>query len=300
MCDGKGNVTAVGDDTDIPPDDSNPCTDDACTAGAPTHPAKANGAFCDDGSACTQGDSCQAGVCAGGTTLRCIALDACHVVGACDAATGVCSNPSVPDGLTCDDGESCTQLDTCQAGVCTGGKPVVCGGGLSCVAGVCAAACSGVPGFPGPPMSDVSLGPVSVAGADLNGDGQPDLVAGNDDGNSVSVLINQGNGTFAAHVDHAAGASPYSVKAVDLNNDSQPDLVVTNAISAGTVSVLLNQGNGTFAPQLDISIGGTLDAITAADLNGDGQIDLAAVNGFPNGAWGNIAAVNIHLNTCSP
>src|SRR5262249_4863556 len=52
----------------------------------------------------------------------------------CNPATGTCSNPSKPDGTGCSDGNACTQLDTCQAGVCVGSNPVVCG-----ALGVCAA-----------------------------------------------------------------------------------------------------------------------------------------------------------------
>ncbi|MFQ5495562.1 MAG: hypothetical protein ACE5EX_09295, partial [Phycisphaerae bacterium] len=50
----------------------------------------------------------------------------CHVAGVCDSATGVCSDPPVTDGTACDDGDLCTQMDTCQLGVCTGGGAVNC------------------------------------------------------------------------------------------------------------------------------------------------------------------------------
>jgi hypothetical protein len=55
----------------------------------------------------------------------------------------------------------------------------------------------------------------------------------------VSVLLNQGNGTFAAAVNYAAGSSPRSVAAADLNADGRPDLAVANS-GSGNVSVLLN------------------------------------------------------------
>ena len=84
------------------------------------------------------GDTCQAGVCAGRIPVICTASDQCHVGGICDTATGVCSNPLKADGSSCSDGNSCTQTDTCQAGVCTGGNPVVCGASDQCHdAGVC-------------------------------------------------------------------------------------------------------------------------------------------------------------------
>ncbi len=70
----------------------------------------------------------------------------------------------------------------------------------------------------------------------------------------MSVLLNQGNGTFAAKVDYGAGTTPYSVAAADLNGDGKPDLAVAN-YTGGLVSVLLNNGDGTFAAKVDYGAG---------------------------------------------
>ncbi|HZP41005.1 MAG TPA: hypothetical protein VFD84_05780 [Candidatus Binatia bacterium] len=88
--------------------------------GTCSNPAKPNGTTCDDGDACTQPDTCQAGTCTRGIAKVCTALDQCHDVGTCDSKTGLCSNPEKATGATCDDGNVCTASDTCQAGVCTG------------------------------------------------------------------------------------------------------------------------------------------------------------------------------------
>src|SRR5947208_1905314 len=145
-------------------DDGNPCTIDACSPAGCTHtpvtcapadqchnagvcapttglcsnPTRPDGASCNDGNACTQTDTCQAGTCTGANPVVCAAADQCHVAGTCDAATGTCSNPAKPDGATCDDGSACPRTDTCQAGVCTGTNPVVCAATDQChVAGTC-------------------------------------------------------------------------------------------------------------------------------------------------------------------
>ncbi|MBC8293446.1 MAG: hypothetical protein H8E45_09820, partial [Proteobacteria bacterium] len=94
--------------------------------GVCSDPAAGNGVVCDDGDECTQSDTCQAGVCTGSNPVVCTASDQCHDVGSCDPGTGVCSDPATGDGTACDDGDECTQSDTCQAGVCTGSNPVVC------------------------------------------------------------------------------------------------------------------------------------------------------------------------------
>jgi len=95
------------------------------------------------------------GLCAG---VVCAALDACHVAGVCDPATGVCSNPAAADGTACTDGSACTLTDTCQAGACTGASPVVCTALDAChAAGTCdpaTGACSNPPVADGTPCDD--------------------------------------------------------------------------------------------------------------------------------------------------
>src|SRR6185503_14569356 len=102
------------------------------------NPEKADGSTCDDGNACTQTDTCQGGTCTGMNDVVCTALNQCHVVGVCDTSTGICTNPSKTDGTTCDDGNACTQDDTCQSGDCTGADPVNCTALDQChLAGTC-------------------------------------------------------------------------------------------------------------------------------------------------------------------
>ena len=89
--------------------------------GAPT--PKANGAACDDGNACTETDTCLAGVCTGRDPVVCEA-DECHLAGTCNPATGECTHPNKPAGTLCDDGDPCTAHDTCVAGTCQGASLV--------------------------------------------------------------------------------------------------------------------------------------------------------------------------------
>src|SRR5262249_9545463 len=119
--------------------------DDACNVGVCREASnrcdaspRPNGTVCDDGDACTQTDTCRAGVCRGRNPVVCTVLDQCHDAGICDSATGICSNPDKADGSACADGDACTQTDTCQAGICTGTNPVVCAAPDQCHdAGVC-------------------------------------------------------------------------------------------------------------------------------------------------------------------
>lgn len=87
---------------------------------------KGDGSACDDNNACTQTDSCTAGICTGSSPIVCPAPDQCHDMGTCSPTTGLCDNPTKTNGTPCMDTSFCTQTDTCQAGVCTGSNPVVC------------------------------------------------------------------------------------------------------------------------------------------------------------------------------
>ena len=114
------------------------CCDTACAGGACSACSVAAGAdvdgtcklltgtACADGNACTQTDTCQAGVCVGKNPVVGSAQDQCHAAGSCNPSTGACSNPALADGAACNDGNACTQADTCQAGACVGKNPVVC------------------------------------------------------------------------------------------------------------------------------------------------------------------------------
>src|SRR5262249_39354759 len=93
----------------------------------------------------------------------------------------------------------------------------------------------------------------------------------------MSVLLNNGDGTFGAQVAYPTGPYPTHVVASDLNGDGAPDLTVTN-FNFGDVSVLLNNGDGTFGAQVLYTTGKGSVAVTTADLDGDGVPDLAVAN----------------------
>jgi uncharacterized repeat protein (TIGR03803 family) len=117
----SGDVCAGGMcGTPVDCNDNNDCTDDSCNpaTGECVHGINTNS--CDDFNACTQTDICQAGVCTGTDPVICPAPDQCHLLGVCDAGTGVCSNPVKANGASCDDGDECTVGDSCQTSETTG------------------------------------------------------------------------------------------------------------------------------------------------------------------------------------
>jgi hypothetical protein len=87
--------------------------------------------------------------------------------------------------------------------------------------------------------------PTQIAIGDLNNNGLLDLVVTNTMSNNVSVLLNQGNGTFQPAVNYAVGNAPAGVVLQDLNGDGFLDIAVANQAQS-TVSILINNQNGTF------------------------------------------------------
>lgn len=51
----------------------------------------------------------------------CAAKDQCHAPGVCYPLSGLCSDPVLPVGTACDDGNRANTGDTCSSGVCVGG-----------------------------------------------------------------------------------------------------------------------------------------------------------------------------------
>jgi hypothetical protein len=135
----------------------------------------------------------------------------------------------------------------------------------------------------------------SIAVADVNGDGKPDIIACNSNGSNstVNVLLGNGNGTFQAPVSYASGGyggdgAPGMVVA-DVNGDGKPDIVMANS-SSNTASVLFNQGNGTFGSPTNLAAGSGGFSVAVADLNGDGIPDIVSENSTGN-------SVNVMLGT---
>lgn len=119
----------------------------------------------------------------------------------------------------------------------------------------------------------------ALTAADFNDDGNLDLAVGNENqqnNNTLSVLLNQGNGAFQPHTDYAAGSGTSSVVSGDFNHDERQDVAVAN-FNDNTVSVLLGNGNGTLQSRVDYATGAQPQTLLVDDFNHDGILDLVTV-----------------------
>jgi hypothetical protein len=131
--------------------------------------------------------------------------------------------------------------------------------------------------------------PVFVASADVNLDGNLDLVVAdsgaatttNAVGNSISVFLGNGDGTFilpnGTRMDFAAGTTPTSFVIADFNDDGIPDLGVT-ASGDNAFALMLGAGGGVFDAPIEVPVGTTPDSIATADFNGAGLPDVVMTN----------------------
>jgi hypothetical protein len=131
--------------------------------------------------------------------------------------------------------------------------------------------------------SPIGLGsrPVSVAIADFNGDGKPDLAVVDFTDSIVSVFLGNGDGTFGGPAGFGVGGHPFSVVVADFNQDGKLDLAVANRLS-NSISILTGKGNGSFALTRTLSVGVDPQSVAVGDFNGDHQTDLATANTTSN------------------
>jgi hypothetical protein len=140
----------------------------------------------------------------------------------------------------------------------------------------------------------VGLGASDMTLVDTTGDGVIDIVVTNKLTGQVSILRNQGDGTFAAPQLYRAGTgvsgldnSSGSLQAVSLDGTAGvaagpftagglTGLVTINAGSK-TSDLLVGLGGGRFANPVALETGSDAQVVRAGDFNGDGNSDLALI-----------------------
>jgi hypothetical protein len=135
----------------------------------------------------------------------------------------------------------------------------------------------------------------ALAFADLDGDGDPDLVAA--DVENVRVYANEGGFSFANALD-VLGA-PIATEALaigDLNADGRPDLCLGQD---GPNPVLLGDGSLGFAESASLGSSATR-ALALGDVDGDGDLDLAAGNALADVIWLGDGAGGFQLGSATP
>ena len=301
----------AGDACDNCPGIPNPDQADADGDGAgdacdPCPTPAYDGGPCDDGDACTMNDFCSRGQCvpaagrftqapgspvAVGSLPNSVAVGDFNLDGTPDLATANRGSHNVTillgngsGGFTQAAG-SPVAVGPYPVSVAVGdfdldGKPdVVSANGSSSVTILLGNGSGGFTQAPGSPVFVAPASPVSVAVADFDLDGVPDLVTANPGTNDVTILLGDGSGWFTQGLPVPAGFSPSSVAVADFDLDGVPDLVTANPVLNG-VTILLGDGSGWFAqtPGSPVAVGSSPVSVAVGDFNLDGVPDLVTAN----------------------
>jgi hypothetical protein len=144
-------------------------------------------------------------------------------------------------------------------------------------------------GGPGPRVAarvTVDAGPrvLSLATADLNADGYPDLLAVNQcstatscDHGTVSTLLSRQDRSFARRTTVEVGGFPRAIAVADLDRDGNPDAAVVNP-GSNDVSVLLGDARSGFAAQTRYPAASGSDSVDIGDFDGDGIPDIVTAS----------------------
>jgi len=134
---------------------------------------------------------------------------------------------------------------------------------------------------------NVGHGPIALTAADFRNVGQLDIAVVNEIDNSLTILVNQGAGTFLASTGspiplgtttgRTVPAIAPSIASAILTTSGFHDLLVTDPVT-DTVEVLLSNGDDTFTPPSRIPVGRQPSAIVTGDFNADGNQDFAVTN----------------------
>lgn len=127
-----------------------------------------------------------------------------------------------------------------------------------------------------------SGGAMGVAIGDVNNDGHPDLLASNFSQNTVGILLNTGNETFAPVTAIPTAAGPAGLFVADLDHDGNLDFLVAN-FSFNTGIVRFGAGDGTFARNVPVAAGSGPVSAAAANFSAPGSGDLIFADSMGSG-----------------
>jgi hypothetical protein len=132
-------------------------------------------------------------------------------------------------------------------------------------------------------------GPASIAVADVNVDGRPDLVVADQTDNAISVLLGIGDGSFGQNLELPVGTDPVSIATADFNGDGVPDAAIANN-GSNNVTVILDSS----------SFNGAVNGLSATPFPGVEYLDIGVkVKATPRVHLNNEVSLKLHFEVSS-
>ncbi|MCH8046341.1 MAG: VCBS repeat-containing protein, partial [Planctomycetes bacterium] len=139
--------------------------------------------------------------------------------------------------------------------------------------------------FGGPNIIATVSAPMSVFAADLDGDGDVDVLSASHNESKIAWYENDGSGGFTAHTISTDAQHARSVFAVDLDGDGDID-VLSASLLDDKIAWYENDGNEGFTAHTISTDADQATSVFAADVDGDGDIDVLSASNVDNKiAW---------------
>ena len=121
--------------------------------------------------------------------------------------------------------------------------------------------------------------PSAICTADVDGDGDQDLVTGSDSQDTVTWHENHGSGEFTHHEVAVSVQGPVSLFVIDVDSDGDQDLLSASR-DDDTIAWYENDGSENFAEHTISTSANHASSVFAVDVDGDGDIDVLSSSGL--------------------